>query len=88
MMFINHFLFAIHSNLAYITFLFQLLFGLRCKPEYRANTLHHLIFLTSFFSFKLPAVRMSFTASPKDVQSARQGLEAEEVWREEKSHKH
>ena len=54
------------------------------------------VFIFSFFN--LPAVRMSFTASPKDVQSHRREVsfvlwarDAGEVWREvrkEKSHKH
>ena len=45
-------------------------------------------FLNKFLFFQPSCRKDEFYCFSQDVQSARQGLEAEEVWREEKSHKH
>ena len=63
-----HFLFAMYSNLAYVTFIFYLysLFFyspvevLCCKPKHWANIMHYFIFVFfPYFSMTLAAFRIS-----------------------------
>ena len=56
-----HFLFAMYSNLAYVTFIFYPsgihfsfiapVEGLCCKQKYRANIIHHFIFVLFHYFF-------------------------------------
>ena len=54
-----HFLFAMYLNFAYVTFIFYLysfsftalVEDLCCKPKYRANIIHHFIFVFFLYIF-------------------------------------
>ena len=59
-----HFLFAVFSNLVHVTFILYLysfflapVQGLCCKPKYRANVIHHFMFVFFLYFFSHSSYR-------------------------------